>query len=95
MRMLRILAASVWYFVSTAVNNREPLFWSRLERARFMRGLNEARAGFRRALGELLHQACRRARVAGDYAVGQAAARCGTTCMTGGRGTSGETGTSR
>jgi hypothetical protein len=37
------LAASVWYFVSTAVNNREPLFWSPLERARFKRVLNEAR----------------------------------------------------
>ncbi|MDR1229872.1 MAG: transposase [Spirochaetaceae bacterium] len=43
MRALRILAASVWYFVCTAVNNREPLFWSQLERARFMRVLNEAR----------------------------------------------------
>jgi hypothetical protein len=43
MRSLRILAASVWYFVCTAVNNREPLFWSPLERARFMRVLNEAR----------------------------------------------------
>ncbi|MDR1229889.1 MAG: transposase [Spirochaetaceae bacterium] len=43
MRKLRILAASVWYFVCTAVNNREPLFWSPLERARFMRVLNEAR----------------------------------------------------
>ncbi|MDR1229972.1 MAG: hypothetical protein LBK61_01080 [Spirochaetaceae bacterium] len=64
MRSLRILAASVWYFVCTAVNNREPIFWSALERARFMRVLNEARAGFRWALGELLHQACRRARVA-------------------------------
>jgi hypothetical protein len=40
---LRILAASVWYFVSTAVNNREPLFWSQLERARFKRVLDEAR----------------------------------------------------
>jgi REP element-mobilizing transposase RayT len=37
------LAASVWYFVSTAVNNREPLFWSQLERARFKRVLDEAR----------------------------------------------------
>ncbi|MDR1232124.1 MAG: transposase, partial [Spirochaetaceae bacterium] len=36
-------AASVWYFVCTAVNNREPLFWSPVERARFMRVLNEAR----------------------------------------------------
>ncbi|MDR1232047.1 MAG: transposase [Spirochaetaceae bacterium] len=43
MRALRILAASVWYFVSTAVNNREPLFWSRLERARFKRVLDGAR----------------------------------------------------
>ncbi|MDR1230946.1 MAG: hypothetical protein LBK61_06045 [Spirochaetaceae bacterium] len=43
MRKLRILAVSVWYFVCTAVNNREPLFWSALERARFMRVLNEAR----------------------------------------------------
>jgi hypothetical protein len=43
MRALRILAASVWYFVSTAVNNREPLFWSPLERARFKRILDEAR----------------------------------------------------
>ncbi|MDR1230376.1 MAG: transposase [Spirochaetaceae bacterium] len=43
MRALRILAASVWYLVSTAVNNREPLFWSPVERARFMRVLNEAR----------------------------------------------------
>jgi REP element-mobilizing transposase RayT len=37
------LAASVWYFVSTAVNNREPLFWSQLERARFKRVLDGAR----------------------------------------------------
>ncbi|MDR1232178.1 MAG: transposase [Spirochaetaceae bacterium] len=43
MRALRILAASVWYFVCTAVNNREPLFWSALERARFKRVLDEAR----------------------------------------------------
>ncbi|MDR1231457.1 MAG: hypothetical protein LBK61_08660 [Spirochaetaceae bacterium] len=55
MRALRILAASVWYFVCTAVNNREPLFWSALEIARFRRVLNEARAGFRWAMGELLH----------------------------------------
>ncbi|MDR1231491.1 MAG: hypothetical protein LBK61_08840 [Spirochaetaceae bacterium] len=41
MRALRILAASVWYFVCMAVNNREPLFWSPLERARFKRVLNE------------------------------------------------------
>ncbi|MDR1232484.1 MAG: hypothetical protein LBK61_13910 [Spirochaetaceae bacterium] len=46
MRALHILAASVWYFVCTAVNNREPLFWSALERARFMRVLNEARARY-------------------------------------------------
>jgi hypothetical protein len=44
MRALRILAASVWYFVSTAVNNREPLFWVARERARFKRVLDEARA---------------------------------------------------
>jgi hypothetical protein len=43
MRKLRILAAGACYFVSTAVNNREPLFWSALERARFKRVLNEAR----------------------------------------------------
>jgi hypothetical protein len=43
MRQLRILAAGVWCFVSTAVNNREPLFWSPLERARFEQVLNEAR----------------------------------------------------
>jgi REP element-mobilizing transposase RayT len=43
MRALRILAAGVWYFVCAAVNNREPLFWSPLERARFMRVLDEAR----------------------------------------------------
>jgi REP element-mobilizing transposase RayT len=42
MRALRVLATGVWYFVCTAVNNREPLFWSALERARFMRVLNEA-----------------------------------------------------
>ncbi|MDR1231214.1 MAG: transposase [Spirochaetaceae bacterium] len=46
MRALRILAASVWYFVCTAVNNREPLFWSPLERARFMRVLDEARVRY-------------------------------------------------
>ncbi|MDR1229919.1 MAG: hypothetical protein LBK61_00815 [Spirochaetaceae bacterium] len=46
MRSLRILAAGVWYFVCTAVNNREPLFWSPLERARFMRVLNEARVRY-------------------------------------------------
>jgi REP element-mobilizing transposase RayT len=44
MRKLRILAAGACYFVSTAVNNREPLFWSPLERARFKQVLNEARA---------------------------------------------------
>jgi hypothetical protein len=44
MRQLRILAAGVWYLVSTAVNNREPLFWSPEERARFKQVLNEARA---------------------------------------------------
>jgi REP element-mobilizing transposase RayT len=37
------LAAGVWYLVSTAVNNREPLFWSPEERARFKQVLNEAR----------------------------------------------------
>jgi hypothetical protein len=46
MRQLRILAAGVWYLVSTAVNNREPLFWSLLERARFKQVLNEARARY-------------------------------------------------
>jgi hypothetical protein len=35
MRKLRILAADAWYHVSTAVNNREPLFWDERERARF------------------------------------------------------------
>jgi hypothetical protein len=53
MRALRILAASVWYFVSTAVNNREPLFWSPLERARFKRVLNEARVLYAFELREL------------------------------------------
>jgi REP element-mobilizing transposase RayT len=43
MRKLRLLSAGACYFVSTAVNNREPLFWSALERARFERVLNEAR----------------------------------------------------
>jgi REP element-mobilizing transposase RayT len=43
MRKLRQLSAGAWYFVSTAVNNREPLFWSALERARFEQVLNEAR----------------------------------------------------
>ncbi|MDR1095991.1 MAG: transposase [Spirochaetaceae bacterium] len=43
MRKLRVLSAGACYFVSTAVNNREPLFWSALERARFKRVLNEAR----------------------------------------------------
>jgi hypothetical protein len=37
MRKLRILAADAWYHVSTAVNNREPLFWVARERARFER----------------------------------------------------------
>jgi hypothetical protein len=46
MRKLRILAADAWYLVSTAVNNREPLFWSPLERARFKQVLNEARARY-------------------------------------------------
>jgi REP element-mobilizing transposase RayT len=43
MRKLRVLAAGACYFVTTAVNNREPLFWSALERARFKQVLNEAR----------------------------------------------------
>jgi hypothetical protein len=42
MRSLRILAAVACYFVSTAVNNREPLFWCSRERARFKRVLDEA-----------------------------------------------------
>jgi hypothetical protein len=42
MRSLRILAAVACYFVSTAVNNREPLFWCSRERARFRRVLDEA-----------------------------------------------------
>jgi hypothetical protein len=42
MRSLRILAAVACYFVSTAVNNREPLFWVVRERARFKRVLDEA-----------------------------------------------------
>jgi hypothetical protein len=46
MRKLRILAAGVWYLVSTAVNNREPLFWSPQERARFEQVLSEARARY-------------------------------------------------
>jgi hypothetical protein len=33
----------VWYEIRTSVNNREPLFWSRLERARFEQVLCEAR----------------------------------------------------
>jgi hypothetical protein len=37
MRSLRILAAVACYFVSTAVNNHEPLFWVARERARFKR----------------------------------------------------------
>jgi REP element-mobilizing transposase RayT len=43
MRKLRVLSVGAWYFVTTAVNNREPLFWSALERARFKQVLNEAR----------------------------------------------------
>jgi hypothetical protein len=43
MRALRELSSDVWYDVRTAVNNREPLFWSPLERARFEQVLNEAR----------------------------------------------------
>jgi hypothetical protein len=43
MRALRELASDVWYEVRTAVNNREPLFWSARERARFEQVLNEAR----------------------------------------------------
>jgi hypothetical protein len=50
MRKLRILAAGAWYLVSTAVNNREPLFWSSQERARFKQVLNEARARYAFAL---------------------------------------------
>jgi hypothetical protein len=50
MRKLRILAAGVCYAVSTAVNNREPLFWSQQERARFKQVLNEARARYAFAL---------------------------------------------
>jgi hypothetical protein len=46
MRALRILADDTWYFASTAVNNREPLFWSPLERARFKRVLDEARVRY-------------------------------------------------
>ncbi|MDR1231742.1 MAG: transposase [Spirochaetaceae bacterium] len=42
MRSLRILAAVACYFASTAVNNREPLFWCSRERARFKRVLDEA-----------------------------------------------------
>jgi hypothetical protein len=42
MRSLRILAAVACYFASTAVNNREPLFWCSWERARFKRVLDEA-----------------------------------------------------
>jgi hypothetical protein len=40
------LAADAWYFVNTAVNNREPLFWSPLERARFKRVIDEARVRY-------------------------------------------------
>jgi hypothetical protein len=42
MRSLRILAAVACYFVSTSVNNREPLFWCSRERTRFKRVLDEA-----------------------------------------------------
>jgi hypothetical protein len=42
MRSLRILAAVACYSVSTAVNNREPLFWCLRERTRFKRVLDEA-----------------------------------------------------
>jgi hypothetical protein len=42
MRKLHILAADAWYFVSTAVNNREPLFWVARERARFKRWISAA-----------------------------------------------------
>jgi hypothetical protein len=42
MRSLRFLAAVACYSISTAVNNREPLFWCARERARFMRVLDEA-----------------------------------------------------
>jgi hypothetical protein len=42
MRDLRILAPDACYSVSTAVNNREPLFWCARERARFKRVLDEA-----------------------------------------------------
>jgi hypothetical protein len=42
MRSLRILASVACYFASTAVNNREPLFWCSRERARFKRVLDEA-----------------------------------------------------
>jgi hypothetical protein len=50
MRKLRILAAGAWYLVSTAVNNREPLFWSPQDRARFEQVLNEARTRYAFAL---------------------------------------------
>jgi hypothetical protein len=43
MRKLRVLAAGAWYFVGTAVNNREPLFWLPKERARLEQVLCEAR----------------------------------------------------
>jgi hypothetical protein len=42
MRSLRILAAVACYSVSTAANNREPLFWCSQERARFKGVLDEA-----------------------------------------------------
>jgi hypothetical protein len=50
MRQLRILAAGARYLVNTAVNNREPLFWSPQERARFEQVLNEARTRYAFAL---------------------------------------------
>jgi hypothetical protein len=43
MRKIRLLAADAWYFVGTAVNNREPLFWVARKRARFEQVRNEAR----------------------------------------------------
>jgi hypothetical protein len=43
-QLLKLQAQTAQRFEpSTAVNNREPLFWSALERARFERVLNEAR----------------------------------------------------
>jgi hypothetical protein len=46
MRKLRILSAGVWYLVNTAVNNREPLFWSPEDRARFKQVQTAARARY-------------------------------------------------